>query len=127
MWLLFGIREFYSEPAPGGKSYKKWRIEPEDIPVAKKYFFEYEPTPYLRYSFYFEMRDKKLVLVKPHILENEKELRSLIERHQALDNATRKDYLAFLDKTEAAGPGKLVEHIFIVAGQGGPKNEADGN
>ncbi|GEM_PF-1663405 len=102
VWMLYGIRHEYTEPAPEpGMVYSKWHFEEKVILILKNHIKNKDPKYFLIDSIKTEIHDRALVGIVPQIIdmfENPNELKGIIEQNPVLDEKIRSEYLVFFDK-----------------------------
>ncbi|SFF07525.1 KAP family P-loop domain-containing protein [Chitinophaga sp. CF118] len=101
-WMFWGIRDEYTEPAPGQPGYeiKHFRFEPPVIPFVKAALREHDPFEFLKLAIKYDMREKEIVAIHPELLaifETPEEYRDLIIANTKINPDIKADFLAFFE------------------------------
>jgi len=102
VWMFWGIRDEYTEPAPGQPGYvtKHFKFEPQVVPVVKTALAKYDPFEFLKLSVKYDIRERTLVAIYPELLnifDTPEELRNLVAVNTKINPEIKADYLAFFD------------------------------
>ncbi|WP_159454425.1 KAP family P-loop NTPase fold protein [Chitinophaga ginsengisegetis] len=116
LWIFWGARESYREPAIESDGYyEQWRFEPLLVPKMKAYLNSKDPKEFLKFSIQHDRWTRPGAFIHKQVLEifdTPSEYRKLVSENPALNADIKREYLELFDKCLAKDFKGYVEMEF---------------
>ena len=116
LWLFWGARDHYREPAESpGTYYEHWRFEAELVSKMKLYLLSKDPKEFLKFSVQREPREPSLAFIYKQVLDmfdDLSEYRKLVADNIFLNEDIKLEYLELFDKCAKTDFKSYVEMEF---------------